>query len=121
MTRPDDGMTAMPRNFVQPCVLLLLAESPSHGYELLERLGRLGLRRADPGGLYRTLRALEEQGHVRSWWEQSAAGPARRTYAITEQGAASLQAWAGSLRDAHRLLGEVLERYALLSGRNAAP
>ncbi len=30
--------TALPKNFLRPCVLLLLREQPAHGYDLLERL-----------------------------------------------------------------------------------
>jgi poly-beta-hydroxybutyrate-responsive repressor len=121
MSKPEAGPAALPRNYVQPCVLLLLAESPSHGYELLDRMAELGLTRTDPGGLYRTLRAMEQDGHVRSRWEHSAAGPARRTYAITEDGGAWLRRWAESLGDVHQMLGAYLERYARLERQNARP
>ena len=60
---------SLPRNFLRPCVLLLLRESPAHGYDLLERAKAFGFTRWDPGGLYRVLRALEEEGLVRSAWE----------------------------------------------------
>ena len=55
----------LPRNFLRPCLLLLLREQPAHGYELLERLRTFGFAR-DPGGLYRALRGLEQDGFVRS-------------------------------------------------------
>src|SRR4051812_1472885 len=69
---------ALPRNFLRPAILLLLREDPAHGYDLLERLRPLGFQRPDPGGLYRVLRALEQEGLVRSAWEPSEAGPERR-------------------------------------------
>ena len=34
---------------LRPCLLLLLHESPAHGYELRERLRPLGFNRDDPG------------------------------------------------------------------------
>ena len=74
----------------------------------------MGLERADPGGLYRTLRAMEREGLVRSWWEHSASGPARRTYDLTDEGLDWLHAWAGSLREVHRHLGGYLARYEVL-------
>ncbi len=101
----------LPRNYLRPCLLLLLAEHPAHGYDLLEHIPALGLERCDPGGLYRALRAMEQEGLVRSWWEHSEAGPARRTYALTEEGLDWLHAWAGSLREVVRLLGRYLRRY----------
>src|SRR5438105_15023419 len=53
--------------FVEPSLLLLLREGPLHGYELLDRIPELGLEgRLDVGNLYRLLRALEDEGLVRS-------------------------------------------------------
>jgi poly-beta-hydroxybutyrate-responsive repressor len=91
--------------------LLLLRESPAHGYDLLVQISDLGLHGVDPGGLYRALRAMERDGHLESWWEQSDAGPARRTYRLTEDGVDWLHAWAGALRESHRYLSEYLGRY----------
>ena len=106
----------LPRNFVRPCVLLLLREQPAHGYELLEQIGGLGLRTIDAGGLYRALRVMEQDGLVVSWWEHSSAGPARRSYRLTEEGAEWLHAWAGALREGRRYLTAYLHRYDAISG-----
>ena len=103
------------RSYVRPCLLLLLAEGPSHGYELLEQVRRLGVRNADAGGLYRCLRSMEQSGLVSSWWEPSQAGPARRSYVLTEAGREALECSSTSLREVHRLLGALLTRYASLS------
>lgn len=117
----ENGPGALPRNYLRPCLLLLLAESPSHGYDLLERLGRLGLAHADPGGLYRTLRTMEQEGLVHSWWEHSRSGPARRTYALTEDGVERLHAWADSVRAVRQLLGAYLDRYTSFVNEGSAP
>lgn len=101
----------LPRNYLQPCLLLLLDDGPAHGYELLERLADLGMDRTDPGGLYRALRAMDEAGLVVSYWEQSTAGPARRTYDLTDDGHEWLHAWAKCLRETSRFLEEFLRRY----------
>lgn len=101
-----------PRNFLQPCLLLLLKERPDHGYELVERLRSLYDGESDGGGVYRALRSLEAQGLVRSTWQTSRVGPARRTYHITPSGIASLASRAQSLESTHRELHVFLERYA---------
>lgn len=113
MTRniPEDPSGGLPKNFLRPCVLLLVREAPSHGYDLLERLGELGVHRPDPGGLYRTLRAMEQEGLVTSTWESSDMGPARRTYRLTEEGEDWLHAWAGTVRESGRVLAAYLRRY----------
>jgi PadR family transcriptional regulator PadR len=102
----------LPRSYLRSCLLLLLAEGTAHGYDLLEQVAALGLGKADPGGLYRCLRAMDEDGLVRSRWEPSTSGPARRTYELTEEGVEWLHAWAGSLAEAHNRLGSYLTRYA---------
>lgn len=108
---PEDIEGGLPRNFLRPCLLLLLGEYPSHGYDLLSRLADLGLRATDPGGLYRTLRTMEKEGLVDSRWETSQAGPARRTYEVSEEGREWLHAWAGALSESRRIISTFLERY----------
>ena len=110
MSTPDPP--PLPKNFLRACVLLLLREHPSHGYDMLERLGALGFERDDPGRLYRALRALEDEGLVRSAWEPSAAGPARRIYELTRGGMEELHASAGALRGTAQLVDSFLTRYA---------
>ncbi len=104
----------MPRNYLRPCLLLLLAEGTSHGYELLEQVAALGLGRSDPGRVYRCLRAMDEDGLVHSVWTPSATGPARRTYALTDEGRDWLDALAGSLAEVSRALGGYQRRYKRL-------
>lgn len=107
----EEVQGGLPRNYLRPCLMLLLAEAPSHGYDLLERLEHLGLGATDPGGLYRTLRAMDREGLVESRWDTSTAGPARRTYTLTDEGVEWLHAWAGALREGRRLLTGFLRRY----------
>jgi PadR family transcriptional regulator PadR len=107
----EEGPVTLPRNYLRPCLLLLLAEGTSHGYELLDQISELGLGRVDPGGLYRCLRAMDEEGLVRSAWEPSASGPARRTYELTDEGREWLHVVAGSLAELARSLATYHRRY----------
>ena len=107
----DPGSPALPRNFLRPCVLLLLRECPAHGYDLLERLRAFGLTDPDAGGLYRVLRALEDEGLVQSAWERSAFGPDRRIYALTRAGAQALHRHAKALRATAEVLEGFVSRY----------
>ena len=102
---------ALPKNFLRPCLLLLLREQPAHGYELLERLPPLGFPRDDPGGLYRALRAIEADGLVQSAWQPSTAGPDRRIYELTRPGMEELHRHAKELAHARETLGVFLSRY----------
>ena len=104
-----------PRNFLQPCLLLLLRERPDHGYDLAVRLRPMHDGEGDPGSVYRALHGLERQGLVRSEWNRSSVGPARRTYYITADGVAGLDDLADGLRTTHAAVQVFLERYARVS------
>jgi PadR family transcriptional regulator, regulatory protein PadR len=112
----EDPAAGLPRNYLRACILLLLGEGPSHGYELLEGMRALGLDRPDPGGLYRALRAMEQEGQVGSWWEPSGSGPPRRSYELTADGRRWLDASSEALRDVRRSLDVYLERCDALGG-----
>jgi len=101
-----------PRNFLQPCLLLLLAERADHGYELASRMRPLHDGEGDSGGVYRALRGMEKHGLVRSEWCTSDIGPARRTYYITPAGLALLTHQAQELQHTHDVLHVFLQRYA---------
>lgn len=101
-----------PRNFLQPCLLLLLRERSDHGYELAARLRPMHDGDGDAGGVYRVLRGLERHGLVRSEWQTSDVGPARRTYSITPEGVACLEARARDLAHTHDALHVFLDRFA---------
>ncbi len=120
MSSPDNDSGSLPRHYLKPCLLLLLAEGPSHGYDLLEQVRRLGIKGAEPGGLYRYLRSMEKEELVSSWWEPSQAGPARRTYVLTDRGTKALDSSVTALRDIRAILINVLDRYDGLSPRAAA-
>ncbi|MHB1504756.1 MAG: PadR family transcriptional regulator [Acidimicrobiales bacterium] len=98
--------------FVEPSLLLLLSEGSNHGYELAEQVeSLLGEGRVDLGNLYRLLRSLEAEGLVRSTWSDDLPGPLKRTYELTDEGRALLDAWAESLRAGQQRISTFLQRY----------
>jgi PadR family transcriptional regulator PadR len=122
-TEDPQAPVSLPRNFVRPCILLLLREQPAHGYDLLERLRAFGFASSDPGRLYRALRGLETEGLVRSAWEPSATGPNRRIYKLTREGMEELHLQATALVDTSASLERFLTRYEefVTLGRRRAP
>jgi PadR family transcriptional regulator, regulatory protein PadR len=99
------------RSLLRPAILLLLKERESHGYELVSRLAELGFDVPDFGGLYRTLRSMEDEGVVSSHWGTPARGPARRVYGITAEGEQQLKESAPALVNQRRAIGGLLDRY----------
>ena len=109
--RKQKAQEARPRNWLMPMMLLSLQEWNSYGYELMERTAAFGFQTMNPGTLYRALRQLEKDGHVKSKWETSGAGPARRMYSITDAGEAYLALWATSLKQFRQTMDAFFELY----------
>jgi len=106
----------LPKNFLQPCLLLLVLEQPGYGYDLVGRLKPLGIN-DDAASVYRALRLLEHDGAVTSSWRTSDTGPARRVYNLTETGETMLRDWVAALEDTSMSLARWLDRYALVTAR----
>lgn len=95
-----------PRELLAPSLLLLLAEAPGHGYELMERLRPLGFDWGGPGPIYRELRTLEDAGLIGSDWFVGQRGPGRRVYEITPSGRESLGRSVAGVLALQRLIAE---------------
>ena len=92
-----------PRGLLGPCILLLLSEAPSHGYQLIDPLKLFGFDWGGPGLVYQELRKLHAAGLVRSTWEQGR-GPARRVYEPTEAGRKALATYVSDAAELAELL-----------------
>jgi PadR family transcriptional regulator len=98
--------------FTEPAVLLVLRDSPGHGYELLEQLETLmPNERIDMGNLYRILRSLEREGLVASSWDDEAPGPAKRVYVITQSGRRVLAQWVEAFKKIEQQIAAFAKRY----------
>jgi DNA-binding PadR family transcriptional regulator len=88
----------LPGMSVRYGILALLAEAPSHGYQLKSaferRTGNQWL--LNIGQVYTTIQRLEQKGLVESIATDGAADDDRRDYRITDAGRAELEAWFAS-------------------------
>jgi DNA-binding PadR family transcriptional regulator len=105
-------------------LLGLVDREPSHGYDLKRDYDRLfGRERPLPfGQVYATLGRLSRDGRVVAGDPEPGAGPDRRRYAITSEGAADLEAWLATPEPPEPHLQTVLFTkvvLALLLGRPA--
>jgi PadR family transcriptional regulator, regulatory protein PadR len=75
-------------------ILLVLAEGPIHGgaihTAMTERMPKF---KSDTGAVYRTLQQLEKGGEVKSTWDTTNSGPARKVYQLTPLGYEKLDDW----------------------------
>ncbi len=102
--------TGMSGRYLQPCLLLVLGQKDSYGYELIEEVAKLGAS-PDASAVYRTLRKMENEGFVKSAWNMEEPGPARRFYKITSDGEDLLRAWTVVLNNNKKSLEHFVEEY----------
>ncbi|HOU14889.1 MAG TPA: NifB/NifX family molybdenum-iron cluster-binding protein [Anaerolineae bacterium] len=95
--------------FLDPALLLLLEQSPAHGYTLLNRMAEFGLDFLAPTVIYRALREMEDRGWVTSTIdEEETQGPPRRVYALAPAGRAILACCIAQLKSTQQVLEYVL-------------
>ncbi len=100
------------RGIVKPWLLLLLRKRSAHGYLLLKQLEDLEpAPDVDTAFLYRTLHRFEEEGLVRSAWQDGGPGPDRRVYHLTPEGAGALRRWSNRIRSTRALMDRFLHLY----------
>lgn len=111
-----EGGQGLTRRFLRPVALLLLAEAPYHGYELMGRLKEFGIDQSalDPSILYRLLRSIEREGLAESSLDDSGSGPARKVYTLTPEGREVLDLWAANIDGVAAFLEEFKQRYEKL-------
>lgn len=114
---PRDPSGTIGRN-LEPFLLFELLRAPSYGYDLIRRLSDHGFRRApaEPGVVYKVLRALEDTGAIRSQWSAQESGPARRYYEITARGRDLLRHRVHQLRRYLDRVERLLADYTHLTG-----
>ena len=105
--------------FLQPCLLLLLAQKSSHGYELIEAVSQFGFEEGtpDPASVYKHLRKMEEDGLVKSAWDTKKSGAARRSYQVTQEGKDYLHAWSVVIQKNKEALEKFLAIYEQTSSQ----
>ncbi len=88
------------------CLLALIDEEPSYGYEMVRKLERRGLDLVSDGSIYPLLSRLQKQGLVEGYFEGSTGGPQRKYYRMRKEGEHRLHEWR---RDWKRLTNGVSE------------
>lgn len=80
------------------CLLSIIGEEPSYGYEMVRKLQSRGLQLGSEGSIYPLLSRLEKGKLVEGYLVQSHEGPARKYYRITDIGRTTLEDWEAEWR-----------------------
>lgn len=98
-------------NFFEPCMLYLLLNKPSYGYELSKNLSEKCQCQVNIGNLYRGLNRLQKNGHITKKKLKSEIGPAKVMYSITDKGEEYLKTWIENLKEQHTTIGKLITNY----------
>ena len=90
------------------CLLSLIEEEASYGYEMVSKLRDRGLDLASEGSIYPLLSRLQKQGMIEGYLVQSSEGPARKYYRMSDQGKETLTQWREEWHDFRDSVDEVL-------------
>lgn len=90
------------------CLLSLIDEEASYGYEMVNKLRGRGLDLASEGSIYPLLSRLQKQGMIEGYLVQSTAGPARKYYRMSDDGREVLRRWRREWREFSASVNAVL-------------
>ncbi len=86
MTEPPTWPGDWLRGVLEVCVLRVLADGPTYGYAVGQRLADAGLGTLKGGTLYPLLARFETAGLVAVEWRAGKGGPGRKYYVLTDDG-----------------------------------
>ena len=98
-----DHRSQLLKGVLDMCLLAIINEEPSYGYEMADKLSQRGLHLSSEGSIYPTLSRMQRSSLIEGYFvEADGSGPPRKYYRIAPDGEARLAEWEDewiSLRD----------------------
>ena len=86
----EPALSQLRRGVLEYCVLALLRQQERYGFELVRSLSAVDGLVTSEGTIYPLLTRLRKEALVTTFWQESASGPPRRYYRLTDAGGAAL-------------------------------
>ena len=96
------------KGLLDMCLLAIVNEGPSYGYDMIRQLNERGLEVAGETSIYPVLRRLGKWELIESYLQDSRSGPARKYYRITAAGRRLLQEWVDDWQTVRNGVDDVL-------------
>ena len=95
-----DHSSQLLKGVLDMCLLSLINEEPSYGYEMAAKLNERGIELVSDGSIYPTLSRLQKAGLVEGYFvEAEGSGPPRKYYRIVDPGRIRLEEWTEEWQD----------------------
>ncbi|HLQ83654.1 MAG TPA: PadR family transcriptional regulator [Pseudogracilibacillus sp.] len=78
------------KGILEGCILAIIKQGPTYGYELSIKLNEFGLTDISEGSIYPILLRLQKDDLIKGKMKASSAGPKRKYYYLTSAGDAAL-------------------------------
>ncbi|GGF63208.1 PadR family transcriptional regulator [Paenibacillus albidus] len=96
------------KGILEGCILSIIKQQPTYGYELSMKLQEFGLTDISEGSIYPILLRLQKEELIAGEMRESESGPKRKYYSLTEEGQAALldfkQQWASIKAPVDRMI-----------------
>ncbi len=103
-----DHSSQLLKGVLDMCLLAIISEEPSYGYEMVDKLQDKGLELVSEGSIYPLLSRLQKKGFIEGYFVESTGGPPRKYYRIAPAGRHRLDEWSAEWRRLSRGVEEVL-------------
>lgn len=98
----------------EPCILYVLMRGDNYGYAIQKYVAEDIGCSITLSNMYRTLKRLQDAGHVVRTQTKSGIGPDKSVYRITESGIALLRSWKADLVQKHHMIGAIINHCSLI-------
>jgi PadR family transcriptional regulator PadR len=107
----EDWKSQIKRGTLEFCILLMIKQKPTYGYEIISTLEKYPILAARENTIYPLLRRLQKEEFIISSWQEGVEGlPPRKYYSITNKGleyiAMMSQEWNNLLEAITEIKGE---------------
>ena len=83
----DDWKSQIKRGTLEFCIMLMIKQRPSYGYEIISTLENYPILAAKQNTIYPLLRRFLKEEYISSSWQESTEGlPPRKYYSVTGKG-----------------------------------
>lgn len=89
----DKRNSQLLKGVLDMCLLAIIAEEPSYGYEMVRKMEERGLELVGEGSIYPILSRLQKIGYIEGYMVPSKEGPKRKYYRSLPVGKDKLGAW----------------------------
>lgn len=97
----------MLKGMLEGCVLKIISESDTYGYEISQKLKGYGFGEISEGTIYPMLLRMEKNGYICAEYRESMTGPRRKYFAVTTKGTEKLDEFWKQWQEMERAVQEL--------------